>query len=93
MAAVSAVVVVSGELLRWAHVEEAKLTMRTFSESFLDSYLAAAGDTVLQSVGAYRLEGTGIQLFQRIEGDYFTILGLPLIPLLDFLRGEGALSR
>lgn len=90
---VSAVVVVSGELLRWAHVEEAKLTMRTFSESFLDSYLAAAGDTVLQSVGAYRLEGTGIQLFQRIEGDYFTILGLPLIPLLDFLRGEGALSR
>jgi septum formation protein len=89
----SAVVVVSGELLRWRHVEEAKLTMRVFGDDFLDAYLASAGEDILGSVGAYRLEGTGAQLFERIEGDYFTILGLPLLPLLDFLRREGALAR
>ena len=80
-----------GELL-WHHIGEAVLTMRDFSDAFLDDYLAAAGPAVLDSVGGYQLEGLGAQLFARIEGDYFTILGLPLLPLLDFLRGHGALA-
>jgi septum formation protein len=69
----------------------ASLTMRDFSDCFLDAYLAAAGDAVLASVGAYQLEKLGIQLFQSIAGDHFTILGLPLFPVLDFLRREGLL--
>lgn len=68
----------------------ARLTMRAFSDAFLDAYLDRVGAAVLASVGAYRLEGAGIQLFERIEGDYFTILGLPLIELLAALRGAGA---
>lgn len=70
----------------WHHVARARLTMRNFSDAFLDDYLAAVGDSVLNSVGAYQLEGLGAHLFARIEGDYFTILGLPLLPLLEFLR-------
>ena len=66
--------------------------MRDFSDGFLDQYLAQAGDSVLSSVGAYRLEGAGAQLFSRISGDYFTILGLPLLALLDFLRGHGVVK-
>jgi septum formation protein len=66
--------------------------MRDFSDAFLDDYVAAVGAELLDSVGAYRLEGLGVQLFERIEGDFFTILGLPLLPLLDFLRGQGALE-
>lgn len=62
------------------------MVMRNFSEDFLDAYLAQAGDGVLSSVGAYQLEGLGVQLFSRIQGDFFTILGLPLLPLLDILR-------
>lgn len=73
----------------WHHVETPRLTMRNFSDAFLDDYLERAGDGILSSVGAYRLEGMGAQLFAQVEGDYFTILGLPLIPLLDFLRGHG----
>lgn len=73
----------------WHHVGRARLTMRPFSEDFLDDYLNRAGDAVLHSVGAYQLEGLGAQLFSRIDGDYFTILGLPLLPLLDFLRNHG----
>ena len=65
------------------------MTMRDFSTDFLGEYLAQAGDSVKSSVGAYRLEETGIHLFKKIDGDYFTILGLPLIPLLNFLRAEG----
>jgi septum formation protein len=72
----------------WHHVGRARLTMRVFSDAFLDEYLAAAREGVLGSVGAYQLEGLGAHLFSRIEGDYFTILGLPLLPLLDFLRGQ-----
>jgi septum formation protein len=76
----------------WQHLGRATLTMRSFSEAFLDHYLDQIGPEVLTSVGAYKLEGLGAQLFETIEGDYFTILGLPLLPLLDFLRREGALA-
>ena len=66
--------------------------MREFSEEFLDAYLDATGEAVTASVGAYHLERTGIHLFERIEGDHFTILGLPLLPLLQHLRDEGVLA-
>jgi septum formation protein len=84
----SSVVVARAGVRLWHHTERARLTMRAFDESFVDAYLARAGDTVLSSVGAYRLEGLGAHLFSRIEGDYFTILGLPLLPLLSFLAGH-----
>jgi septum formation protein len=67
-------------------VDSARLTMRDFSDRFLDEYLDMAGGAALSSVGGYQLEGIGVQLFERIEGDYFTILGLPLLPLLAYLR-------
>ena len=76
----------------WHKTDAAHLWMRDFSDSFLEDYLKAAGDTVLDGPGAYRVEGPAIQLFSRISGDYFTILGLPLLPLLDFLRTRGTLS-
>jgi septum formation protein len=76
----------------WSLVETATLTMRPFSEEFLTGYLAAAGDRVRHTVGAYEIEGLGIQLFERIEGDTFTIIGLPLLPLLAELRARGALA-
>jgi septum formation protein len=79
---------VGGRVL-WRHVELPRLTMRAFSEPFLDAYLAAEGELVQRSVGAYRLEGPGVQLFERVEGDHATILGLPLLPLLAFLREAG----
>ena len=75
------------------HVGIARLTMRSFSAAFLDLYLDAAGDAATASVGAYQLEGLGAQLFERVDGDYFTILGLPLIAALDFLRRQGALAQ
>ena len=77
-----------GELL-FSCLETARLTMRDFSDRFLDNYLDMAGDAALASVGGYQLEGIGIHLFERVEGDYFTILGLPLLPLLAFLRDNG----
>jgi septum formation protein len=80
-----------GERL-WHHIGRARLTIRPFSEAFLDDYLDRAGDAILQSVGAYQLEGQGAQLFSRVDGDYFTILGLPLLPLLDFLRNHGVIA-
>lgn len=80
-----------GECL-WQHVEPAHMTMRNFSPEFLGRYLAQIGDTVFQTVGGYQLEGPGVQLFEKIEGDYFTILGLPLIPLLSTLREKGFLD-
>jgi len=70
-------------------VDSAQLTMRAFSDRFLDDYLDMAGDSALGSVGGYQLEGIGIHLFERVEGDYFTILGLPLLPLLAYLRENG----
>jgi septum formation protein len=87
----SAVAVVrDGEVLLDA-VDTASLTMRSLSQPFLDAYLAAAGPAVLESVGGYQLEKLGIHLFARIEGDHFTILGLPLLPLTAFLRKAGCL--
>jgi septum formation protein len=74
------------------YVGVARLTMRAFSDRFLEVYLETVGDAATTSVGAYQLEGPGVQLFERIEGDYFTILGLPLMPALDFLRHQGYLA-
>jgi septum formation protein len=76
----------------WRHLGRPRLTMRSFSDAFLDDYLDQMGPEAATSVGAYKLEGLGAQLFEAIEGDYFTILGLPLLPLLGFLRREGALA-
>lgn len=73
----------------WSHCSEARLTMRDFTPEFLSSYLDGSPADYLSSVGAYKLEETGIQLFEKIEGDYFTILGLPILPLLGFLRQRG----
>lgn len=70
----------------WRHLARPKLTMRTLSPDFIDTYVDQCGDALLSTVGAYQLEGLGAQLFSRIEGDYFSILGLPLLPLLDYLR-------
>jgi septum formation protein len=84
----TAVVVARNGAVLWRHVERPRLAMRDFSDRFIEDYLAALGNDVLTVVGAYRLEGEGVQLFARIEGDYFAILGLPLLPLLDFLRGH-----
>jgi septum formation protein len=72
----------------WRATSAPELTMREFSDAFLEAYLAAEGEALTSSVGAYRLEGRGIQLFSRISGDYFAVLGLPLIELLDFLRAR-----
>jgi septum formation protein len=77
----------------WHHVALPRLTVRPYSDAFIDSYLAMAGTAVLSSVGAYQLEGPGAQLFSRIEGDFFTILGLPLLELLAFLREHEAAPR
>lgn len=82
----------NGEAI-WEGVDVAVLTMRKFSDAFLATYLEEAGDKVCTSVGAYQLEGLGIQLFESIDGDYFTILGLPLLMLLDVLREEGVVVK
>jgi septum formation protein len=87
----SAVVVARDGQPIWRVVESAKLSVRPFSEAWLDRYIERRGEALLWSVGCYELEGEGVQLFDRIEGDYFTILGLPLVGLLDFLRLHGAL--
>lgn len=73
----------------WQQIDRAELTMRDFSESFLDHYLDTVGDAVFTSVGGYHLEGLGAQLFSRVRGDFFTILGLPLLPVLAILREHG----
>ena len=80
----------AGEML-WHHTGMAILTMRPFSNGFLDTYLAGQADRVTASVGGYQIESIGLQLFDKIEGDHFTILGLPLLPLLNCLREVGEL--
>lgn len=82
----SAAVIVRDSEVLWRHSERPELVMRPFSDGFIEGYLAAVGDDALLSVGAYQLEGRGAQLFERVEGDFFSILGLPLLPLLAFLR-------
>jgi len=88
---VTAASVSIGQSVAWSHVEQAHLTMRDFSDEFLSWYLAAAGEDVTRSVGAYKVEGLGLHLFSAIEGDHYTILGLPMLPLLAFLRDQGSL--
>jgi septum formation protein len=88
----SAVAVARDGNILFETVSVARMTMRQMSEAEIDAYLDEAGAAVTTSVGAYQLEGLGIHLFERIEGDHFTILGLPLLPLLVFLRGEGLLA-
>jgi septum formation protein len=87
----SAVAVAQGGAIVWRETQSATLTMRDFSNVFLESYLAAEGEAALRSVGCYRLEGLGVQLFSRIDGDYFAILGLPMLGLLELLRRRGVL--
>jgi septum formation protein len=86
---ITAACVVQNRTLLWHTVSRPKLRMREFSDRFLDDYLALEGSSILGSVGAYRLEGRGVQLFACVEGDYFAILGLPLLELLWFLRERG----
>jgi septum formation protein len=88
----AAVAVARDGKLLFEHVSIARMTMRRLDDAEIDSYLDEAGDAVNSSVGAYQLEGLGIHLFERIEGDHFTILGLPLLPLLAFFRSEHLLS-
>ena len=82
----SALALVRDKEIVFTCVDTARLIMRDFSDRFLNDYLDMAGDAAMNSVGGYQLEGIGIHLFERVEGDYFTILGLPLLPLLSFLR-------
>lgn len=88
---VGAVVLVEDGQTVWSHCGRVALTMRDFSDAFLDAYLATAGEQILSSVGGYQLEGLGAHLFAHIDGDYFSILGLPLLPLLNGLRVHGGL--
>ena len=88
----SAVAIVRDDIVLFDTVSTARLAMRPLSDAEIESYLDAAGDKVTTSVGAYQIEGLGIHLFDRIDGDHFTILGLPLLPLLDFLRRQGLLA-
>ncbi len=89
---ITAAVVAREGAVIWRHVETPRLRMRAFSDAFLDDYLQRVGEGVLSSVGAYQLEGLGAQLFERVEGDYFSVLGLPLLPLLSFLREHGVVT-
>ena len=88
----SAAVIAEGGEAVWSHCESAALTMRPFGDAFLDSYLDREFEAVRWNVGAYRIEGPGVQLFSRVEGSHFAILGMPLLPLLDYLRQRGLLA-
>lgn len=90
---ISAVVLARSGQPVWRHLDTATLWVREFGDAFIEDYLAGEGEALLSGVGCYRLEGRGIQLFSRIEGDYFTILGLPLLPLLAALREHGIVAR
>ena len=86
-----AVVICENGVPVWRHMAKTKLTMREFSDDFLEDYLDGEGDLVTKSVGAYRFEGLGSQLFSYVEGDFFSILGLSLLPVMDYLRLRGAI--
>ena len=90
---VSAAVVAEDGRRVWGQVDRVSLTMRPLSSAFIDAYLDQVGDGALSSVGAYQLEGLGAQLFTQVEGDFFTVLGVPLLPLLGYLRDRGVLLR
>lgn len=89
---IGGVVLVEDGATLWTHHQAVTLSMRDFSDAFLDDYLAAAGEKILASVGCYQLEGLGAHLFDHIDGDYFATLGLPLLPLLGALRAHGGLA-
>jgi septum formation protein len=89
----SAAVIYEGGAPVWRHIGAARLTMRPFSDTFLDAYLDAEGDAVLSTVGGYRIEERGAQLFSRVGGDYFSILGMPLLEMLGFLRARKVLTE
>ena len=88
----AAVMLARGGQLLWTASDTAQLTVRSLSQAFIDDYITHAGSGVRSSVGAYQIEGFGIQLFDRIDGDHFTILGMPLLPLLAELRSQGAIA-
>ena len=90
---VTAIVCLRNGQRLWHHLVQPKMTMRDFSDEFLDAYIRVEGETLTTTVGAYRLEGTGVHLFDRIEGEHSAILGLPLLPLFGFLRQHGILMR
>jgi septum formation protein len=89
---VSAAALARDGRLVWSHASPCRMVMRDFSDAFLDGYLAAAGPAILSSVGCYHYEGLGAQLFESVEGDYFSVLGLPLLPVLAALRREGVIA-
>lgn len=88
----SAAVIAENGRAIWRHVDVAKMTMRKLSRDFIEDYLAAEGDDLLWCVGGYKIEGRGVQLFSKIEGSQFTVMGLPLLPLLDYLRVRGVMA-
>jgi septum formation protein len=90
---IGGVVLVEGGETVWAHHQKVSLAVRDFSDAFLDAYLEQAGESILASVGCYQLEGLGSHLFDSLDGDYFSTLGLPLLPLLQALRDHGGLAR
>ncbi|MGY8990427.1 MAG: Maf family protein [Rhodospirillales bacterium] len=90
---ISAICIAVNDKIVWQHVESTQLTMLSFSDAFLETYLERSGSEVLESVGVYRLEGLGPQLFSEIDGNYFAILGLPLLPLLSYLRDIGVIDQ
>lgn len=89
---ISAVALARGGAILWRHIDTAQLVFRNFSDAFLAGYVAGEGHALLSSLGGYRLEGRGIQLFETIDGDYFSILGLPLLPVLEALRSQGEIA-
>ena len=86
-----AVVICENGKAVWRHMSKTRLTMRDFSDEFLEGYIEKEGELLTKSVGAYRFEGLGAQLFSKVDGDFFSILGLSLLPVLDYLRERGAI--